>query len=204
MSLYLRLFWTLLALTWRKPITFLETSAINLRVWPNDLDINLHVNNGRFLTLADLGVMTLSGRMGVFRAAVRKGWRPVVGAAVARYRRPLKPFQKYRLETRILGWNEKWTFFQSRFIAKGEVMATVVTKGMFLGREGRVSPLQVAALTGRTGESPALPEWVAHWDAAEAAFADAEQQRPLKSPMAAQVKGAPDSTPLRNALKARG
>ena len=191
MSLYLRLFWTLLALTWRKPITLLETSTITLRVWPNDLDINLHVNNGRFLTLADLGVVTLSGRMGVFQAAWRKGWRPVVGAALARFRRPLKPFQKYRLETRILGWNEKWTFFQSRFIVKGEVKATVVTKGMVLGREGRVPPLQVAALTGRNGESPALPEWVAHWDAAEAAFADAEQQRPPRPPMAAQEEGVP-------------
>ena len=204
MNLYLRLFWLLLALTWRKPITMLETSAINLRVWPNDLDVNLHVNNGRFLTLADLGVVTLIGRMGLFRALLRKGWRPVVGSAMARYRRPLKPFQKYRLETRILGWNEKWTFFESRFIVKGEVKATVVTKGIFLGREGQVPPLQVAELTGRVGESPALPEWVAHWDAAEAAFVDAEQQRPLKSPMAAQVKSAPDSTPLRNALKARG
>ncbi len=190
MSLYLRLFWTVLALTWRKPIGLLETSAINLRVWPNDLDVNLHVNNGRYLTLADLGVVTLSGRMGVFRAALRNGWRPVVGAAVARYRRPLRPFQKYRLETRILGWNEKWTFFQSQFIVKGEVKATVVTKGIFLGREGPVPPLQVAASTGRTSESPALPAWVAHWDAAEAAFADAEGQRPPKSPIAAQVEGA--------------
>ena len=191
MSLYLRLFWTLLALTWRKPIGLLETSAINLRVWPNDLDVNLHVNNGRYLTLADLGVVALFGRAGLFRAALRKGWRPVVGSALARFRRPLKPFQKYRLETRILGWNEKWTFFESRFIVKGEVKAAVVSKGMFLGREGPVPPLQVAALTGRAAEPPALPEWVAHWDAAEAAFADAEQQRPLKSPMAAQVEGAP-------------
>ena len=191
MSLYLRLFWTLLALTWRKPIALLETSAINLRVWPNDLDTNLHVNNGRFLTLADLGVVTLFGRMGLFRAALRKGWRPVVGSAIARFRRPLKPFQKYRLETRLLGWNEKWTYFESRFIVKGEVKATVVTKGMFLGREGPVPPLQVAALTGQAGESPALPEWVAHWDAAEASFEDAERQRPLMSPLAAQVEGAP-------------
>ena len=191
MNLYLRLFWTILALTWRKPIGVLETSAITLRVWPNDLDINLHVNNGRFLTLADLGVVTLFGRLGLFRAAWREGWRPVVGSAVARFRRPLKPFQKYRLETRILGWNEKWTFFESRFIVKGEVKATVVTKGIFLGREGPVPPLQIAALTGRAGESPALPDWVAHWEAAEAAFPDAEGQRPLKSPMAAQMAVAP-------------
>lgn len=173
MSLYLRLFWTLLALTWRKPISLLETSAINLRVWPNDLDVNLHVNNGRFLTLADLGVVTLSGRVGLFRAALRNGWRPVVGSAVARFRRPLKPFQKYRLETRFLGWNEKWTFYESRFIVKGEVKATVVSKGMFLGREGPVPPLQVVASIGRAAESPALPEWVAHWAAAEAAFTEA-------------------------------
>ena len=180
MNLYLRLFWTLLAMTWRKPITMLETSAINMRVWPNDLDINIHVNNGRYLTLADLGVVNLLGRVGLFRAALRKGWRPMVVSALASFRRPLKPFQKYRLETRILGWYENWAFFQSQFIVKGEVKATVVTKGIFLGREGPVPALQVVALTGRAAESPALPEWVAHWDAAVAAFEDAEQQRPLK------------------------
>ena len=26
-----------------------------MRVWPNDLDTNAHMNNGRYLTLMDLG-----------------------------------------------------------------------------------------------------------------------------------------------------
>src|SRR6185503_3961101 len=34
-------------------------SNLSLRVWPNDLDLNIHVNNGRYLTLMDLGRMDL-------------------------------------------------------------------------------------------------------------------------------------------------
>src|SRR5215471_1249085 len=33
----------------------LATTRVRLRVWPNDLDFNLHVNNGRYLTLANIG-----------------------------------------------------------------------------------------------------------------------------------------------------
>ena len=33
-----------------KRLQMLDTSAVHMRVWPNDLDINFHVNNGRYLT----------------------------------------------------------------------------------------------------------------------------------------------------------
>ena len=36
-------------------VDLLATTRISLRVWPNDLDVNFHVNNGRYLALADIG-----------------------------------------------------------------------------------------------------------------------------------------------------
>ena len=57
MNLYLRLLWTLLR-CWRMPrITAGETLVRSLRVLPNDLDINGHMNNGRYLTVVDLMLM---------------------------------------------------------------------------------------------------------------------------------------------------
>jgi len=32
-----------------------DVSRVHARVWPTDLDLSLHVNNGRYLTLMDLG-----------------------------------------------------------------------------------------------------------------------------------------------------
>ncbi len=55
MYVYARLFKALLA-AWRAPkLGILETSVLRFRVWPNDLDFNFHLNNGRYLTLMDIG-----------------------------------------------------------------------------------------------------------------------------------------------------
>ena len=43
----------------------LDESVIHARVLPTDLDLNLHLNNGRALTLMDLGRVDLMLRMGV-------------------------------------------------------------------------------------------------------------------------------------------
>ena len=53
MNLWLRLIKVVLRALFARRIGILDTSRITLRVWPNDLDFNGHVNNGRFLTLAD-------------------------------------------------------------------------------------------------------------------------------------------------------
>ena len=54
MNLYLRLLWTLLR-SWRlPPLTIEHTLKRTMRVLPNDLDINGHMNNGRYLTTIDL------------------------------------------------------------------------------------------------------------------------------------------------------
>ena len=45
-----------------------------LRVLPNDLDTNLHLNNGRYLTLMDLGRVDLMLRMGVMGELRRRRW----------------------------------------------------------------------------------------------------------------------------------
>ena len=52
---WLRLFSVGLSLIDRSKVDLLATTRVRLRVWPNDLDFNLHVNNGRYLALANIG-----------------------------------------------------------------------------------------------------------------------------------------------------
>jgi hypothetical protein len=52
---WLRLFRVGLSLIGKSQVDLLATTRVRLRVWPNDLDFNLHVNNSRYLALADIG-----------------------------------------------------------------------------------------------------------------------------------------------------
>ena len=44
-------------------VDIFATTRVALRVWPNDLDLNLHVNNGRYLALADIGRLVRGRRV---------------------------------------------------------------------------------------------------------------------------------------------
>ena len=81
MNLYLRLLWTLLR-SWRLPaIRFGDTVERRLRVLPNDLDVNGHMNNGRYMTITDLALIEYFARAGFLKLALRRGWRPMLGGA---------------------------------------------------------------------------------------------------------------------------
>ena len=73
-------------------VDLLATTRITLRVWPNDLDLNFHVNNGRYLALADIGRMHWFVSTGVLAIARQEKMFPVVGDAIAKFRRDLKVF----------------------------------------------------------------------------------------------------------------
>ncbi len=72
-----------------RPHDPLATSVLQLRVWPNDLDVNLHMNNGRYLTVMDLGRMDLLVRAGLWGPLLCHRWTALLGGATIRYKRPL-------------------------------------------------------------------------------------------------------------------
>ena len=154
----------------RPRVGFLDESAIRLRVWPNDLDANLHMNNSRYLLAMDVGRWELVMRTGLWRELLRRRWFPVVGSATLRFRRPLDPFQRYRLVTRLVAWDEKWCFVEQRFERDGHVHAVGRVKALFRGPQGHVPSSALLAAAG-CPEAPArqVPEAIRLWQEAEAA-----------------------------------
>lgn len=168
MSLFLRLFLVLMFQSRGKTATPLDTTTVWSRVMPNDLDLNRHVNNGRVLTLADLGRIDWFLRTGLLRVALKRGWAPIVGDATARFVKELKLFERFRIDSRLLGWGVKWTFLEHRIYRKdGQLAAIVVIRGMFHGgRQGAVPPATLLEATGHgVIISPELPPWVQTWAA---------------------------------------
>ena len=72
----------------------LAESVVRFRVWPNDLDTNLHMNNGRYLTLMDLGRLDLLLHNGAVPFVLRNKWYPVLAGTQIRFRRPLNLFRR--------------------------------------------------------------------------------------------------------------
>jgi Thioesterase-like superfamily len=82
MNLWLRLLRLLVASFFRARLDpTRDASQLAFRVWPHDLDLSFHMNNGRYLTIMDLGRADLMLRSGLWRAILRHGWAPVVSAA---------------------------------------------------------------------------------------------------------------------------
>ena len=135
-----------------------------MRAWPNDLDFNLHVNNGRYLTLADIGRMHWFVRTRLWEVARRERALPVVGDAIAKFRKELGAFEKFCIETRMLGWDERWGFLEHRFVREGRVLGVVAIRGVFKGPQGPVKPSSLLTKLDVDPASPSLPKWIVDWN----------------------------------------
>ncbi|MFO1246192.1 MAG: thioesterase family protein [Ramlibacter sp.] len=167
MNLYLRLIWTLLR-AWRAPrLAVGDTLTRTLRVWPNDLDVNGHMNNGRYLTVIDLMLVEYFVRIGFASVMLRKGWRPMAGGSFITYRRGLKPVQAYTLRFRLDACDQSWNYMRFEFMDGEKVCAAGYMKGAAVARSGLVPNQQSYAALGQPVYPPALPEPVRHWLAAE-------------------------------------
>lgn len=140
MNLWFRLLTYLVCAPWRPTIISpADVSRLSFRVLPNDLDASLHMNNGRYLSLMDLGRIDFLFGTGLARVIWRNRWTPIGSAVVIRYRRELTLFQRFAIETRLLTWAEASVIMEQVFVIlsgplKGQVAARALFKGGIYSR----------------------------------------------------------------------
>lgn len=138
MNLWFRMLRILLISKRAKQISMFDESRISFRVWPTDCDINMHMNNGRYLTLMDLGRTYFMAQLNMLWKLPQNKWFPVVGAVEIKYYRSLDPFQQFELVSRVLTWDDKWIYLEQRFEVGGKVLAMGRLRALFMGSKGRV------------------------------------------------------------------
>ena len=163
MNLFIRLMGVVISAFFKRRLGLLEESVIKFRVWPNDLDIYGHMNNGRYLTIMDLGRMDLIFRTGMIRAAGKYRWNPLVASSHMRYKKALSLFQSYELCSRIVCWDGRWFFIEQRFKSRGHEVAVGWIKGLFYGPHGKVPTGEVVKALNFSGASPAMPAPLKLW-----------------------------------------
>lgn len=121
-----------------KPENFL-----NLTVLPNDIDINFHMNNGRYLTICDLTRVDMFIRTGLAKTMLKEKWIPVISEHTMKYKKALKVFQKYKIEMEVTGWDEKSFQMLHTFKVKDRIVAEGTSLGVIVSKQGVVPPVEV-------------------------------------------------------------
>ena len=139
--------------------SIMDVHSVWFRVLPNDLDTNLHMNNGRYLTIMDLGRVDALIRSGLIKKVISEKWMPVIAGVSMIYRRSLSPFERYRLETHLIGWDEKWVYMEQVFIRQNDDVAVRgYVKATFLKKGLRVPNADIAVAANYSGNSPVLSD----------------------------------------------
>lgn len=168
MNLFLRLLLLLLTARFRPRCDVLGPVRKRFVVWPPDLDVLFHVNNGVYLSMLDVARVDLLLRSGMAPVLRRHKIYPVVAAETIRFRRSLQLFQAFEVETTVLGWDEKAIIIQHHFLRRGELVADAVVRARFLRRQGgTVSSRELLELLNvpqQVGAPPVLPPWIDAWN----------------------------------------
>lgn len=164
MKLFLRLLWLIFTQSRRPRLDIMDTSETPLRVLPNDLDIFMHVNNGVYLTYADLGRTDLMLRSGTFERFRKRGWYPVAAEATIRFRKSLTLGQRFIIHTRIAGWDDRSIYIEQNFMHDDTMVAQAFIDARFLVRGGgKVSVSELLALLKIDPQPPEMPVAIQRW-----------------------------------------
>ncbi|MGB3148637.1 MAG: acyl-CoA thioesterase [Paracoccaceae bacterium] len=153
------------------PLGLLDSHVSEHICWPWDLDLWVELNNGRTLTLFDLGRVPLGVRTGLSTHLVRQRWGLTVAGSSVRYRRRIRAFERFTMYSRCIGWDARFIYMEQSMWKGGECANNLLIRSAVTSAKGIVPPAEVLKVLGHEGESPAFAPWVQAW-------IDAEAQRP--------------------------
>lgn len=154
----------------RGPMHPFDTHISHHLCWPVDIDPWAELNNGRTLTLYDLGRIPMAMRSGLGKVARARGWGMAVAGASVRYRKRIKMFDKIEMRSHLLGWDHRFLYIdQSMWVAGVCCSQVLLRSALTQGKQGIIAPAEMAKALGLAPESPQLPAWAQDWITADAA-----------------------------------
>jgi acyl-CoA thioesterase FadM len=169
--------WRTLLTIWRAKLAVrrrgtadpLIVGRLRVRTLPTDIDLLGHMNNGRYGSLFDLGRFDLLIRTGVWDTLREQGWYAVVASETITFRKSLQLWQRFTVETRLMGHDDRSVYMMHRAVVGGEVYAEMIVRARFLRKSGGVVRHdELFRALHRPDDLPPLPAWVAEWAVASA------------------------------------
>lgn len=137
---------------------------IRLTTLPTDIDILRHMNNGRYLSLFDLGRWDLMVRTDLAEIMNARGWYPVVASETVTFRKSLNLWQRFELQSRWVGHDDRALYLEHRAVVRGEIYASAIIRGRILRRSGGTVPMaELLEALGLEDALPEMPAWTHEW-----------------------------------------
>jgi acyl-CoA thioesterase FadM len=169
MHMFFRTLLHVLFLSRRKPdLRHDDVARTNFITLPTDLDINRHMNNGVYFSIMDVARFDMLVRNGIWKSFREKGWYPVVASETITFRKSLSLWQRFTIESRLVGHDDKAVYMEQRFVRPGpggqpEVYAQGFIRARFLRKAGGTVPMsEIIAAFGVT-DAHGIPEWLERW-----------------------------------------
>ncbi|MDO5650877.1 MAG: acyl-CoA thioesterase [Moraxella sp.] len=139
------------------------TSEIHLKASIRDMDNFMEMNNGRIVTMFDLGRYDLSVRTGLGKLLLKNRWGLVVAGSSIQYRKRIRPMDKVTIKTRLTGIDERWFYIEQSMWANGVPTSAILLR-TGITNKGRALPTQtVLDALGEPNFRLPLSEWVQAW-----------------------------------------
>ena len=146
----------------KKHENIFETRILITRVWLSDIDIYPELNNGRHLTLMDLGRYDLGLRTGLMKVLKEQNWGLMVAGNFTRYRHRILFLQSFQLHTQLVGYDDKWFYFYQQTIRKNRIHSAALVRTAVTSTEGLVASERVTKAMNMEYK-PKVPDWVLKW-----------------------------------------
>ncbi|WP_235825186.1 acyl-CoA thioesterase [Agromyces badenianii] len=169
MHMFFRTLLHVLFLSRRKPeLGHFEVARTNFITLPTDLDINRHMNNGVYFSIMDVARFDMLVRNGVWAMMREKGWYPVVASETITFRKSLQLWDRFTIESRLVGHDDKAVYMEQRYVRPGadgepEIYAQGFIRARFLKKAGGTVPMsEIVEALGVSGADE-IPDWMEQW-----------------------------------------
>lgn len=164
MNLYCRWLFFILFSRFQPRLNPMAKCLTRFRVWPTDLDLLGHMNNGKYFSILDLARVNLMIRSGMAKSMKDHGFYPVLSAETIRFKKSLRCFMWFDVQTTFLGWDDKNFWLEQIFMRGTEIYARALIKARILHQSGKkISTQECLQAAHITGPSPALPDYLLQW-----------------------------------------
>ncbi len=154
-----------------KPVSVDSICETSFYCMPWDLDMFLEMNNGRIITLYDLGRFNLAIRTGLGKILRQKRWGLVVAGNSIRYRRRIRVFEKVTMRTQVSYYDERWVYLTQSMWVKGQPASSALIRTGVTEKGKTISTSRIFAALQASDWKPQPDVWTQSW-------IDSELERP--------------------------
>lgn len=153
----------------KPPLPLGGTHVSHHRCMPWDLDTFLELNNGRTLTLLDIGRTGLAMRSGLLSTLRAQRWGLTVAGISVRYRKRIRALDRFDIHSQAIGRDARFIYLHQSIWKPGGEAACSALYRVGVTAKGKLVPVEdVAKALGEPDWNPPLPPWAEAWIEAEA------------------------------------